>query len=263
MESGRRSAARAPATGSGRRIIPAPPPYGASSTLRWRPRPQVRRSWTRTVASPCSWIRPGMLAASGPATISGKRVTISISRATGQPSAVGAVGRVRRGAPGVRGGLPGGRDRRATARGSAGPGRPWRRRGAHLVEGRQVERLWVGNDLAAARRQDPDERPDDGQVEVAARPADDLEDVGAARAVDVAHGAESAARRVANLDPDHLVPEVRAAWQGVGRARLHLEIDEPQAIGGFARGHLAEAQDPARVGRPRFDDRERLGAPSR
>ena len=45
VESGRRSASRASATGSGRRTMPAPPPYGASSTLRCRPRPHWRRSW--------------------------------------------------------------------------------------------------------------------------------------------------------------------------------------------------------------------------
>ncbi len=207
-----------------------------------------------------------MLAASGPATISGKSVTISISRATGQPSAIGAAGGgssgegQRSAAGGASAGRRGrycGRDSWAPARGPPGAGRPGRRRRADLVEGRQVERFRIGDDLAAPRRQDPDERPDDREVEVAARPADDLEDVSAARAVDVAHGAEKAAVRVANLDPDHLVPEVRTAGQGVSRTRLHLEIGEAQAVSGFARGHLAEAQDPARVGGPRLDDRER------
>ena len=48
----RRSSSSAAATGSGRRTIPAPPPYGVSSTVRWRPRPQRRRSWTRIVGEP-------------------------------------------------------------------------------------------------------------------------------------------------------------------------------------------------------------------
>ena len=42
-----RSGSTAAKSGSGRITIPAPPPYGASSTTRCRPMPCSRRSWTR------------------------------------------------------------------------------------------------------------------------------------------------------------------------------------------------------------------------
>ena len=74
------AASSAAAIGSGRMTMPAPPPYGASSTLRCRPSPHSRRSWVRIVTRPRSWIRPGMLAASGAATIAGNSVRTSISR---------------------------------------------------------------------------------------------------------------------------------------------------------------------------------------
>ena len=68
--------------GSTRITIPAPPPYGVSSTDRWRPSPNSRRSRVRTVTRPRSWMRPGMLSARGPETIVGNRVRTSISRVT-------------------------------------------------------------------------------------------------------------------------------------------------------------------------------------
>ena len=93
VESGRRSASSAAATGSGRMTIPAPPPYGASSTLRCRPIPQSRRSWTRIVARPRSWMRPGMLAASGPSTIAGKSVRTRSRGVTVEALRVGSAAR--------------------------------------------------------------------------------------------------------------------------------------------------------------------------
>ena len=87
MESARRSSSRAAATGSGRRTIPAPPPYGASSTLRCRPRPQRRRSCSRISARPRSRVRPGMLSDSGPSSMPGKRQTTSISSVMAPPVA--------------------------------------------------------------------------------------------------------------------------------------------------------------------------------
>ena len=80
VDSGRRTDSMAATTGSTRITIPAPPPYGVSSTDLWRPSPKSRRSWMRTVARPCSWMRPGMLCDSGPSIMAGKSVRTSISR---------------------------------------------------------------------------------------------------------------------------------------------------------------------------------------
>ena len=80
VDSGRRTDSIAATTGSTRITIPAPPPYGVSSTDLWRPSPKSRRSWMRMVARPCSWMRPGMLCDSGPSIMAGKSVRTSISR---------------------------------------------------------------------------------------------------------------------------------------------------------------------------------------
>ncbi len=133
-DSGRRSASSAAAIGSGRMTIPAPPPYGASSTLRCRPIPHSRRSCVRIWTRPRSWIRPGMLAASGPSIIAGKSVTTSISRVT-------RVTVVRRRSGGV-GGRFGGRVRRprrpasGCGCGGAAPSVAARRRDASAASGR-------------------------------------------------------------------------------------------------------------------------------
>jgi hypothetical protein len=67
---------------------PAPPPYGASSRLRWRPRPQRRRSWIRISARPCSRIRPGML--SDERTVEHRRETARGCRSRGSSPASAA-----------------------------------------------------------------------------------------------------------------------------------------------------------------------------
>ena len=164
----RRRASSAAATGSGRRIIPAPPPYGASSTERCRPRPHSRRSWMRIAARPCSWIRPGMLSASGPSNIAGNSVRTSISRVMRRVRRLGGLGRDERRRPRAPRRARRGRRRLGARRRAPSPaarrlrpvgvGRPRSRRP-------QVERLGVDDDLAAARREDPDERADGRQVE--------------------------------------------------------------------------------------------------
>ena len=173
-ESSRRTASRPAAIGSGRMTIPAPPPYGASSTLRCRPRPHWRRSWVRIVAIPCSWIRPGMLAASGP---------VDHRREEGQDVDLEGHGvgpaRTRR----ARGGLGpaeralgrvGGRRRAGPRRGARAPPRrawPVAAIGRARLRRAEVERLDVDHDLAATRREDPDEVADAGHVELAVRAA--------------------------------------------------------------------------------------------
>ena len=167
--------------------MPAPPPYGASSTLRCRPIPHSRRSCVRIVASPRSWIRPGMLAAerrrrSSPGTASGRRSRAWVMDGCGRSVAS---------APGSAGGpsVPGS----AASAGVARPSGGGRASGAAPSAGlrqsalrrRQVERLDVDDDLAAARREDPDEVPDGRARRTRRRPAVDEEHLGAARAVDV------------------------------------------------------------------------------
>ena len=77
----RRSASSAAATGSGRRIIPAPPPYGASST-----RPVAAEAPVAQVVDPDRRRGPapgcgrGCSRRAGPSSIAGKRVRTSISR---------------------------------------------------------------------------------------------------------------------------------------------------------------------------------------
>ena len=152
---GRRGRPR-PARGAG--SSPLPRRTGVSSTDRWRPRPHSRRSWTRIDARPCSWMRPGMLSASGPANIAGKSVRTSISRV------------MRRGRRAVR---------RSAAIASASVGRRWR----GLAPRPPARRLRAGRDRARAsaaragratrrrprsrpaRREDADERAHRGHVE--------------------------------------------------------------------------------------------------
>jgi hypothetical protein len=63
--------------GSAFRTIPGPPPYGTSSTTRWRSVVNSRRSRTFTSSVPRSIARPRMPAASGCSIIAGKIVTMS------------------------------------------------------------------------------------------------------------------------------------------------------------------------------------------
>ena len=67
----------AAATGSGRRIMPAPPPYGVSSTVRCRSVVKSRRSWTCKSSRP-SWRALPIRDSSSGARYSGKIVTTSI-----------------------------------------------------------------------------------------------------------------------------------------------------------------------------------------
>ena len=62
--------------------IPAPPPYGVSSTLRWRSVVCSRGSCTRTSSRPCARARPSSDASSGPAKYSGKIVNDVDAHAT-------------------------------------------------------------------------------------------------------------------------------------------------------------------------------------
>src|SRR5437899_11381435 len=80
----RRPEAAGPSDSTARRMgsafitIPGPPPNGVSSTLRWRPSVNSRRSWTSMVASPASTARRTIPSARGAWTMSGKIVTTSI-----------------------------------------------------------------------------------------------------------------------------------------------------------------------------------------
>src|SRR4029079_5572865 len=110
---------------------------------------------------------------------------------------------------------------------------------------RQVERLDVDDDLAASRREHPDERPDRGHVDLAIGPAVDEEHLGATRAVDVADRPQLGAVDAANGRADDLVPEVLAARQlrlGPGDA---LEVRAAELVGGLAGRDLLEVQAPA------------------
>src|SRR5436190_22859263 len=63
--------------GSGLRTIPAPPPNGSSSTLRWRPSACSRRSCTRSASEP-DWIARATTPSENAASIiRGKMVTTS------------------------------------------------------------------------------------------------------------------------------------------------------------------------------------------
>src|SRR5688572_23470712 len=65
------------ASGSGFITMPGPPPYGTSSTLRWRSTVYSRRSWTLMSSSPRSTPRLITPSASPASTIRGKIVTMS------------------------------------------------------------------------------------------------------------------------------------------------------------------------------------------
>src|SRR4051794_27189873 len=73
---GGRTSSRARPQGSGRMTMPGPPPYGASSTVRWRSSVQARRSCTAMVTRPRSAALPSSDWRSG-ARYSGKIVTTS------------------------------------------------------------------------------------------------------------------------------------------------------------------------------------------
>ena len=61
---------------SARNTMPAPPPAGVSSTARWRPSPNARKSWGWQAHAPVSSARPDRLVFNGPGNISGNRVII-------------------------------------------------------------------------------------------------------------------------------------------------------------------------------------------
>src|SRR5947209_5758537 len=63
--------------GSGFSTIPGPPPYGTSSTTRWRSVVKSRKSRTLTSSVPRSIARPSTPAASGSSIMAGKIVTMS------------------------------------------------------------------------------------------------------------------------------------------------------------------------------------------
>ena len=108
------------------------------------------------------------------------------------------------------------------------------RRGVALPRQVRSSASDVDDDLAAARGEDPDERPDRGHVELAVRPAVDEEDLGAARAVDVADRPQLGAVDAADGRADDLVPEVLAAAElrlGPGDP---LEVRAAELVGGLA-----------------------------
>ena len=192
----RRALARpAPAGGPSRR----PRRTGVSSTLRCRPRPQRRRSWTRTSTRPRSCVRPGMLSDSGPSTIAGKRQTTSISRVMASPSPPrrrrrGVASSVSRFAPlpcrdqrGRR------RSRRAAGRASTGAAPRSRMPSSTTISPR-------------SGREGRDDLPDRGHVELPHRAAADHVDLGLAGPVHVRDGAEDDARGITHRRPDDLVP---------------------------------------------------------
>src|SRR6185295_20173028 len=120
---------------------------------------------------------------------------------------------------------------------------------------REVERRDVDDDLPALRREDPDEVPNAGNVELAVRPAVDDVDLGAARSIDVADGSENRPIRRGHGRPDDLVPEVRAPWQGRIRAGRDLEIGVLEALGRGPITDFGELETPARS----IGDRRRPG----
>src|SRR5689334_13051367 len=84
-----RTASRASLHGSGRITIPAPPPAGASSTVRCRSWVKSRRSWTARSSMPLRRALPIRESSSG-ARYSGKIVTTSI-RSTGSVTGLGEI----------------------------------------------------------------------------------------------------------------------------------------------------------------------------
>src|SRR6185436_11957406 len=69
--------------GPGFMTIPAPPPYGASSTVRWRSCVKSRRSMMRYSTAPASRARDGMLSANGAVKNSGK-IVMTLTRSGGR-----------------------------------------------------------------------------------------------------------------------------------------------------------------------------------
>ena len=124
----------------------------------------------------------------------------------------------------------------------------------------QIERRGVDHDLAAARSEDPDERADGRQVEAPIGAAVDGEHLGLADPVDVLDRAELLAIDAANGTADDLVPVVRPAGQVLVRPDDQFEIGATKRVGGVARGHLAEAQPPARAIRDGLRRRDRQRA---
>ena len=174
----------------------------------------------RIVARPCSWIRPGML--SRERALEHRReqrqdVDLEghgVGRAGGVGAAVGVGGRRRCGGR-LRVRAP--RRLRAVGVGLARSPRS------------QVERLGVDDDLAATRREDPDEGADGRQVERAVRPAVDGEDLGLADPVDVLDRPELGAVDAAHGAADDLVPVVRAAGEVLVGPDDRLEVGAAQA----------------------------------
>src|SRR5699024_7897285 len=91
-----RTAAKASAHGSGFITMPAPPPSGVSSTVRWRSWVQLRRSWTCRSTSPSRRALPIRESSSG-ARYSGKMVRTSM-RTAGSALRPGGAGGLRLGA---------------------------------------------------------------------------------------------------------------------------------------------------------------------
>jgi hypothetical protein len=137
------------------------------------------------------------------------------------------------------------------------PGRPTSPR-AFLVVPRldfidfaaQPESFAVDDDLASGRRKDPDDRPDERDVQLARR-ASDHHHVGAAGAVDVHHLAERGAVDVGHGRADDLVPVELAARQFLARSDDGFKVGVAQRFGGRSVRHLGEAHAPA--------DRVRIG----
>lgn len=112
--------------------------------------------------------------------------------------------------------------------------------------GAQVERVGVDDDLAASRREDPDERPDRGQVERAERSAGDDERLVLTDAIDVSDGAELGAIDAAHRDADDLVPVVLAPGQLLLGPDDRLEVGAAEGVGRVPRSDLVEPDPPSR-----------------
>ena len=109
----------------------------------------------------------------------------------------------------------------------------------------QVERVGIHDDLAPARREDPDERPNSRQVERADRSAAHDEDLVLGDPIDVLDGPELRAIDASHRRPDHLVPVVGAPGQVLVRPNGRFEVGAPERVRTVARRDLAEPEPPA------------------
>ena len=201
-----------------------------------------------------------MLCESGPSIIAGKSVRTSISRVM-----------VR-----ARGGRPAPARRASSAlaglraRGDAAfpRGPAWRPRSvgvrAPFLGRSKVERLRVHDDLAAARREDPDERPHRRHVERAVRPAAHDVDLVLGDAVDVLDDPELRPVDAAHGHPEHLVPVDLAAGQVRLGPDRRSRGTRPRRVSAASRDvDLAEPDPPAgpvRDGLGRRDRQRLVGA---